>query len=190
MKIRTLIALTLVLAAPAAAQAPAGTLQYGWAPKPVSAPFVARSAMVTPTGATHEASGPLGGSGPHAGQAGYSGVAHLQPHLGGIQDLDSPTLAHDQTDEPGRIRHDKSRLLRIICAGGARQGRLGRTAGPHRLRVQRLEQPAGARPHPDAHDHTLTRRHICWRSRPTALLGQDLVQDVDGADAIQPEGAL
>ena len=41
MKIRTRIALTLVLAAPAAAQAPAGNLQYGWAPKPVSAPFVA-----------------------------------------------------------------------------------------------------------------------------------------------------
>ena len=41
MKTRILLALLLLAAAPAAAQAPANNLKLGWAPKPLSAPFVA-----------------------------------------------------------------------------------------------------------------------------------------------------
>jgi mannose-6-phosphate isomerase-like protein (cupin superfamily) len=41
MKRHALIALSLLAAVPALAQAPAGNMSYGWAPKPVSAPFVA-----------------------------------------------------------------------------------------------------------------------------------------------------
>ena len=41
MKLRAIIALSLLAAAPALAQAPAASMNYGWAPKPVSAPIVA-----------------------------------------------------------------------------------------------------------------------------------------------------